>query len=85
MSRSRRDGKQARTDSDAGEEHLRELLQRKLAELNETAIGKSGEIPADQLASVERLSRLVRLADELKAPPSRWPPAVALIIALLIV
>jgi hypothetical protein len=85
VSKSSRTGKRARADSDPGNNYLRELLQKKLAELNESATGKSEEIPAEELASVERLSRVVRLADELNAPSSRWPPVLALLVALLIV
>jgi len=84
MSKSGRSARRTHAGAAVGNEDLHELLRKKLAELNEHAAGNSGEIPPDQLASVERLSRAIRLADEVK-PPNRWPPVLALIVALLLV
>jgi hypothetical protein len=67
------------------EQELRKLLQHKLAELNANALEANGEIPAERLASLERISKALHLADDLKPPPKRWPSALALLLALALV
>ena len=84
MSRAGRTNKRACKDVNASSEHLRDLLRKKLGELNQNTLGKAGEVSEGQLASIERLSRAVRLNDELKAPPSRWSPVIAVMAALLV-
>jgi uncharacterized protein (DUF2461 family) len=70
--------KEATTDR---AQQLREVLQNKLEDLNAKALEKKGEIPAEQLASLERISRAIRLSDDLKPLPKRWPPVLALLLA----
>jgi hypothetical protein len=73
------------TDAETEGEHLRDLLRKRLADVLKGAAGKSGEIPADHLSSIERLSKAIKLADELKPPPRRWTPVLGLLAALLLV
>lgn len=70
-------------DSDSDE--LRKVLRARLETATRSALKTKGEIPADELASLERISRALALSDGLKPSPRRWVPAAALLIALSLV
>ncbi len=68
-------------------DHLKKLLMRDLTRLRQTATEADGKLDASQVDSLERLARLVEVAErtEGKPPPRRWPVAAALVLALTIV
>lgn len=61
---------------------LRELLRNKLVLLNAEALKNGGEIPEEQLASVERMARAARLGSEINPVSKRLPLFLALASAL---
>ena len=54
---------------------LKDLLSRELTRLRQAATDSDGELDADQVDALERLARLVDIADrtEDKPRPRRWP------------
>jgi hypothetical protein len=69
------------------EDQLRELLGKHLQAASDEAIRSDGQVPADRVEALGRLSRLVDLYEASKPSPARkrWPVAVALGSTLLVV
>ncbi|KWT74717.1 MULTISPECIES: hypothetical protein [unclassified Variovorax] len=61
---------------------LRELLRARSEALNHKAVESGGNVDAEELASLDRLSKALRIAEEGSAAPGRWWHAAALLLAL---
>ena len=68
-------------------DHLKDLLSRELTRLRQAATESDGKLDPNRVDALERLARVVDVAErtEDKPPPRRWPVAAAFVFTLLIV